>query len=93
MSYRLREELEKSRMHLEPDASLFSADSVSFRLARREHSSSTHLSIGSVACLILLSIVFRVSSALDVSSVVGSMSISCRSFSSRAWEELSLLIN
>ena len=89
LSYRLREGLEYSRLRLEPDASLYLADSVSFRLTRRAHSSSTLLSIGPVSCLILSSTNLRVSWSVDVSSLVGSLSVSFRSRSSMVSEELS----
>ena len=89
LSYRLRQGLEDSRLRLERDASLLPADSISVRLANRAHSSSTLLSIRSVACLILPSTDLKVSSSAGVSPNVGSISVSCLNLSSIVSEELS----
>ena len=88
VSYRLRKGLENSRSGLEPDASLFPANSISVRLARVAPS-STLRSIGSVAYLILSLTDLQVSSTSGVSPNVGSIAVSCLDLSSIVSEELS----
>ena len=87
LSCRLREGLADALSRLEPDASLFPADSISVQPANSAHNFSTRLRIGSVACLIRSSTDLMVKSSADVLVPCESISDSCLNLNSIVSEE------